>query len=93
MSIVLYRHFESKAFSRSPRLPNTECRIGRLENLKLVSNGNTSNMIPILNVYGNINLVCTWSNLPENPSDFMGFQHVANQIYISIENQKCISFL
>ena len=57
MNIVLYRHFESKAFSRSPRLPSTECRIGRLENLKLVSNGNTSNMIPLLNVYGNMNLV------------------------------------
>ena len=57
MNIVLYRHFESKAFSRSPRLPSTEWRIGRLENLKLVSNGNTSNMIPLLNVYGNMNLV------------------------------------
>ena len=64
VNFFVYRHFENEALFSSPRQPSMESRIWRPEKLKLVSNGNITNKIPFLDVYGDINLVVTWSNLP-----------------------------
>ena len=57
VNFFVYRHFENEALFRSPRQPSMESRIWSLEKFKLVSNGNITNKIPFLDVYGDINLV------------------------------------
>ena len=60
MNFFSYRHFESEALSKSQRQMSMESRIWRLEKFKLLSNGNITNKIPFLDVYGDINLVIMW---------------------------------
>ena len=58
------RHFESEALAGSPNQASMENRIWCFEEFKLVSNGNLTNKIQCLDVYGDIKPVVTWSNLP-----------------------------
>lgn len=55
--LFLCRHLKSEAIHRSPRQLNMENRIRRLENSKLISNGNITNKTPFLDGYGDKNLI------------------------------------
>ena len=56
-------------------------------NYKYSLNGNITNKISFLYAYGEINLVVTWSN----SLGIIGFDHLTNQIYITIKIQKMVS--
>ena len=98
----LYRHFESVALSRSPRQPSMESRIWRLEKFKLVSNGNITNKITCFDVYGDINLVVTWSGCHKIKSGILFVKlrkswHVFETLYYMhmhfLRHDDCINYL